>query len=91
MLAYQSTRDRNFYEMSMQRQCFQYQLISNFHKFAAAGNTVEPHYLELVYLQLPAISNFNQFPMDLAILFIVFLLVYLELAYLKLPTISNKF
>ena len=48
--------------------------------------TVEPRYLELAYLELPAISNLNQFPMDLPILFIVFLLAYLEL-----PATSNKF
>ena len=48
------------------------------------AHTVEPRYLELAYLELPAISNLNQFPMDLPILFIVFLLGYLELAYLEL-------
>ena len=53
--------------------------------------TIEPRYLELAYLELPAISNLNQFPMDLPILFIVFLLAYLELAYLELPAIWNKF
>ena len=55
------------------------------------AHTVEPRYLKLAYLELPAISNLNQFPMDLPILFIVFLLGYLELTYLELPAILNKF
>ena len=41
--------------------------------------TVEPRYLELAYLELPAISNINPFPLDLPIKRQAFLLGYLEL------------
>ena len=46
--------------------------------------TVEPRYVELVYLELPAISNRIGFPSDLP-------LGYLELGHLEHPPISNYF
>ena len=48
--------------------------------------TVELLYLELGYLELPAISNLNPCPLDLPLLIQSFILGYLEL-----PGISNYF
>lgn len=51
--------------------------------------TVGPHYLELGYFELPAISNSNSFPLVLSLCFQSFTIGYLELRYLELPAISN--
>ena len=53
--------------------------------------TVEPRYVELGYLELPAISNRIGFPLDLPLFFQSFTLGYLELGYLEHPAISNCF
>ena len=47
------------------------------------------HAVEPRYLELPALSDLNQFPLDLLLLFQSFILGYLELGYLELPAISN--
>ena len=52
--------------------------------FALAFQSFILGYLELGYLELPAISNLNPFPLDLPLRFQPFILVYLEL-----PAISN--
>ena len=66
-------------------------------------NTVEPRYVELGYLELPAISNRIGFPLDLPLFFQSFTMGYLKLdtsntslsrtvsRYLKHPAISNCF
>ena len=48
-------------------------------------------YLELGYLELPAIPNRIGFPLDLPLFFQSFTMGYLELGYLELPAISNCF
>ena len=56
------------------------------------GNyTVEPSYVELGYLELPAISNRIGFSLDLPLFFQSFTMGYLELGYLENPAISNCF
>ena len=53
--------------------------------------TVEPRYLELGYLELPAISNLNPFPLDFPLLFQSFILSYLELGYLANSRLSRTY
>ena len=52
---------------------------------------IEPRYVELGYLELPAISNRLGFPLDLPFFFQSFSMGYLELGYLEHPAISNCF
>ena len=54
--------------------------------------TVEPRYVALGYLELPAISNRIGFPLDLSgFFFQSFTMGYPELGYLEHPAISNVF
>ena len=55
------------------------------------GCTVEPRYVELGYLELPAISNRIGFSLDLPVFFQSFTMGYLELGCLEHPAISNCF
>ena len=59
--------------------------------FTQMEDTVEPRYVELGYLELPAISNRIGFPLDLPLFFESFTMGYLELSYLEHPAISNCF
>ena len=53
------------------------------------NDTVEPRYVELGNLELPAISNRLGFPLDLLLFSQSFTMGYLELGYLEQPAISN--